>query len=137
MSVFHAVRSSVNSIPDVSGRVYHAEALKNAAAPFVFWLQTGEEYEQDLNGRTELGEDRCELHIVTKNLEALDSISASVREAVEGLQGTAVNGILYEQIEVRQISPVINEHEVNLYRKVYEVTIRYQQDNSGGVLPSG
>jgi len=137
MSVFQAVRSAVNGIAAVSGKVYHAEALKNAAAPFVFWLQTGEEYEQSLSGRTELGEDLYELHIVTKNLETLDSISADVRAAVEGLQGSTVNGILYEQLEVRQISPVINEHEVNLYRKVYEVTIHYQQDDSGGVLPSG
>lgn len=136
MSVFQPVRNAVNGIAAVSGKVYHAEALKNASAPFVFWLQTGEQYEQTLEGRTELGEDRYELHIVTKNLEDLDSISASVRDAVEGLQGTTVNGILYEQMEVRQISPVINEHEVNLYRKVYEVTIRYQRDSSGGVLPS-
>ena len=135
MSVFQAVRSAVNSIPEVSGRVYHAEALKNAAAPFVFWLQTGEDYEEDLNGRTELGEDRYELHIVTKNLEALDSISASVREAVEGLQGTTVNGILYEIVKLSQISPVINEHEVNCYRKVYEVAVYYQAEESED-LPS-
>ena len=135
MSVFQAVRSAVNSIPEVSGRVYHAEALKNAAAPFVFWLQTGEDYEEDLNGRTELGEDRYELHIVTKNLEALDSISASVREAVESLQGTTVNGILYEIVKLRQISPVINEHEVNCYRKVYEVAVYYQAEEPE-VLPS-
>lgn len=135
MSVFQAVRSAVNSIPEVSGRVYHAEALKNAAAPFVFWLQTGEEFEQDLNGRTELGRDQYELHIVTKNLEALDSISASVREAVESLQGTTVNGILYEIVKLSQISPVINEHEVNCYRKVYEVAVYYQAEEPE-VLPS-
>ena len=135
MSVFQAVRSAVNSIPEVSGRVYHAEALKNAAAPFVFWLQTGEEYERTLEGRTELGTDQYELHIVTKNLEALDSISASVREAVEGLQGTTVNGILYEVVRLQQISPVINEHEVNLYRKVYEITVHYQAEESE-ILPS-
>lgn len=135
MSVFQAIRSAVNNIPEVSGRVYHAEALKNAAAPFVFWLQTGEEYERTLEGRTELGTDQYELHIVTKNLEALDSISTSVREAVEGLQGTTVNGILYEVVRLQQISPVINEHEVNLYRKVYEITVCYQAEESE-ILPS-
>lgn len=128
MSVFLAVKNAVNGIQAVSGKVYHAEALKNASAPFVFWLQTGEQYEQDLLSRTELGEDRYELHIVTKNLEALDTISADVRAAVESLQGITENGILYEHIEVRQISPVINEHEVNLYRKVYEITINYQEE---------
>ena len=136
MSVFQAVRSAINGIEAVSGKVYHAEALKNAAAPFVFWLQTGEEFEQDLNGRTELGRDQYEVHIVTKNLEALDAISAELREAVEALQQNTVNGILYEIIRVRQISPVINEHEVNLYRKVYEIDIFYQGEPSGGDLPS-
>ncbi len=127
MSVFQAVRSAVNGIPAVAGRVFHAEALKNAAAPFVFWVQTGEEYGQTLEGRTGLGEDRYELHIVTRNLESLDSISASVRAAAEALQGETENGILYERIQIRQISDVINEHEVNLYRKVYELTINYQE----------
>lgn len=135
MSVFQAVRSAINGIEAVSGKVYHAEALKNAAAPFVFWLQTGEEFEQDLNGRKELGRDQYELHIVTKNLEALDSISASVREAVEALQGTTVNGILYEIVKLSQISPVINENEVNCYRKVYEVAVYYQAEESED-LPS-
>lgn len=137
MSVFQAVRSAINGIEAVSGKVYHAEALKNAAAPFVFWLQTGEEFEQDLNGRTELGRDQYELHIVTKNLEALDAISAELREAVEALQGSTVNGILYEIIRVRQITTVINEHEVNLYRKVYEIDIFYQEEEAEAALPSG
>lgn len=128
MSVFRAVRTAINGISAVSGKVYHAEALKNASAPFVFWLQTEEQFQQTLEGRTELGEDQYEVHIVTKNLEALDSISASVREAVEALQGEIQNGIRYEAVTVRQISPVINEHEVNLYRKVYEVTINYQEE---------
>ena len=136
MSVFQPVRNAVNGIAAVSGKVYHAEALKNASAPFVFWLQTGEQYEEALDGRTELDEDRYELHIVTKNLEDLDSISASVREAVEALQGTEISGVLYEGIRISQISPVLNEHEVNLYRKVYEITIFYQGEPSGGDLPS-
>ena len=128
MSVFQAVRDAVNSITDVHGKVYHATALKNASAPFVFWVQTGERYEQTLEGRTELGEDQYEIHIVTKNLEALDGISAQTRTAVEALQGSTVNGIRYERIQLMQISPVIDEREVNLYRKVYELTINYQEE---------
>ena len=128
MSVFQAARDAINGIPEVQGRVFHATALKNAAAPFVFWIQTGERYEQTLEGRTELGEDQYEIHIVTKNLEALDGISAAVRSVVEALQGSTVNGVRYEQIQIMQISPVIDEREVNLYRKVYELTINYQEE---------
>lgn len=128
MSVFRAVRDAVNGIIAVSGRVYHAEALKNAEAPFVFWLQTGERFEQTLEGRTALGEDRYELHVVTRNLNDLDSISSEVRSRVEALQGTEENGILYEYVNIEQVSPVINEHEVNLYRKVYDITINYQEE---------
>lgn len=128
MSVFQAVRDAVNGIADVHNRVYHATALKNAAAPFVFWIQTGERYEQTLEGRTELGEDQYEIHIVTKNLEALDDISAEVRAKVEALQGETINSVQYERIQIMQISPVIDEREVNLYRKVYELTINYQEE---------
>lgn len=128
MSVFDAVYDAVNTIPAVAGRVFHAEALKNATVPFVFWIQESESFEKALEGYTELGEDHYEIHIVTKNLSALNSISADVKQAVAALEGKAENGILYENIEINQISPVINEREINLYRKVYSLTVNYQEE---------
>lgn len=128
MSVFDAVYQAVDTIPAISGRVFHAEALKNAAAPFVFWMQTGENFEQTLEGYTELGEDRYEIYIVTKNLADMNTIANAVRGAIIALQGETVNGVLYERMEISQVSPVINEHEVNLYRKVYSLVINYQEE---------
>lgn len=125
--VIDAVLDALASVPAVRGKLYHAEALKGATAPFVFWLQTGERYEEDLNGPTELEEARYEFHTVAKNLDSLNKISRAVRNAILPLQGQTKGGILFEHVVLSQISPVINEHEVNLYRKVYEITINYQE----------
>lgn len=128
MSVFDPVLGVLKAIPAITDKVYHAEALKNASAPFVFWIQEGESFEKALEGYTELGENRYEIHIVTKNLSSLDDISKAVWKAVTGLEGTTAGGYLYESIEISQISPVINEREINLYRKVYSLAINYQEE---------
>ena len=122
-----AVIEALRENAGLTGKLYHAEALKGATAPFVFWVQTGERYKEDLSGPTELEEADFEFHTVAKNLDSLNKISLAVRRALLSLQGQTVNGILYERVVLTQISPTINEHEVNLYRKVYEVTINYQE----------
>lgn len=127
MSVFDGIYNVINAVPAVHGKVYHAEALKGAAAPFVFWLQTGERFEQALDGYTELGTDTYEVHIVTKNLTTLALIAKEVRNAIIAMQGTTAGGVQYERVDISQFSPVINEHEVNLYRKVYSITVNYQE----------
>ena len=126
MSVFDAVKAAVEAAADLSGSVFHVEALKNAAPPFAFWLQTREETEQALDGYTELDTAAFELHICSRYLDQLDAKAAAARTAVISLQGTETEDVLYERINIRQITPVIHEREVGLYRKVYEITINYQ-----------
>ena len=77
MSVFDPIKTAMESIQYMTGKVYHAEALKNAQPPFVFWIQNTEDAEEDLNGYTELCEAGFEIHIVTRNLETLDALAAA------------------------------------------------------------
>ena len=126
MSVFDPIKAAVETAAELTGSVFHVEALKNASAPFAFWLQIREETEQALDGYTELDTAGYELHICSKYLEQLDEKAAAARAAVISLQGTEADGVLYERINIRQITPVIHEREVGLYRKVYEITIEYQ-----------
>ena len=126
MSVFDPIKAALETVSGLTGKVYHAEALKNASAPFVFWLQTGESFEQALDGYTELGENLYEIHLVAKRLDTLDPAASAARAAVIALQGTTADGVLFERIDIRQISPLIHEKEVGLYRKVYQLDVNYQ-----------
>ena len=126
MSVFDPIRAAVEATTGLTGKVYHAEALKNASAPFAFWIQIREETEQALDGYTELDTSAFELHLCSSHLDQLDTMSAAARSAVIGFQGTTSGGILYERVNIRQITPVIREREVGLFRKVYEITINHQ-----------
>ena len=126
MNVFDPVRAAVETASGLTGKIYHAEALKNAAPPFAFWLQEREETEQALDGYTELETAGFELHLCSRYLDELDTKAAAARSAVIGLQGTESGGVLYERVNIRQISPVIHEREIGLFRKVYEITINHQ-----------
>lgn len=126
MSVFDPIRTAVENATGLTGKVYHAEALKNVSAPFAFWIQIREETEQALDGYTSLDTSAFELHLCSSYLDQLDTMAAAARSAVIGFQGTASGGILYERVNIRQITPVIREREVGLFRKVYEITINHQ-----------
>lgn len=124
--IFQPVITALKAITGMSDKVYHAEALKNAAAPFIFWLQTLEDEEQALDGYTGLLSASMEIHVVAKNLASLNSISKAARSAVIALQGTTSGGFLFEKVAVQLATPVIDEREVGLFRKVYSVNIQYQ-----------
>lgn len=112
----------------ISCKIYHAEALKGASAPFVFWLQVNEDEDEDLAGLTGLRTDSYEFHCCARTLAELNALSYAVRSALFSVHGTVKNGYVYERITVRMTSPVLHEKEVGLYRKVYLATIHYQEE---------
>lgn len=112
----------------ITGKIYHAEALKGASPPFVFWLQSEEDESTDLSGLTGLKTDSYEFHCCTRTLAELNALSSAVRSALLSVQQIAKNGYVYERTTVRLTSPVLHEKEVGLYRKVYLATINYQEE---------
>lgn len=126
MSVIDPIITQLRTITGLTNKVYHAEALKNAEAPFVFWLQTAESIEQALDGYTSLESAGFEVHVVAKKLASLDTMSAAVRAAIIAFQGTTSGGYIYERVNIRMASPEIHEKEVSLYRKVFRFDIDYQ-----------
>ena len=125
--LFDPFKSAIETVPALTGQVYHAEALKNASPPFAFWLQDEEDAEEDLSGYNELQVAAFELHFCARKLETLEPIARAAKSAVLALQGSTADGILYERILVRQSSPLITEKEVGLYRKVYRISVNYQE----------
>lgn len=125
--IFDAIKTAIETVPELTGKVYHAEALKNASAPFAFWLQDEEDAEEDLAGYTELQRASFELHLCARKLETLGPMAHAVKSAVAALQGSVENSVLYEHILIRQISPEILEKEVGLFRKVYRISVDFQE----------
>lgn len=114
-------------ITGINGQVYHAEALKNAKAPFIFWYQTGESITQTLSGYTELRHANFEVSIVAANLASLEEISEDTVEAAISAQNETYGGYRYDVVDIEGVSPTLNEHAVNLYRKSYNIRIDYQK----------
>ena len=125
--LFDPIKNAVETVESLSGSVFHAEALKNATPPFAFWLQDEEDAEEDLSGYTELQNAAFELHFCARKLETLEPITRAAKKAILSLQGKTLDGVLYERILIRQSSPLITEKEVGLYRKVYRISVNYQE----------
>ena len=66
MTLDEIIKTTLEPVTGLDGHVYPVEALKNAAPPFAFYLQTAEDEEDTLDGRTGLLEATFEVHIVAK-----------------------------------------------------------------------
>jgi len=115
-----AVITALKTITGMSNKVFHAQALKTATAPFIFWVQYEDDTEQALDGYTDLHSASYEIHIVAENVDALNTLSSAAKEKIIALQGGS-----FDRVDISMTSPLIDEREVNLYRKVYNIKINY------------
>ena len=107
---------------------YPAEALKTAAAPFVFYLQMTWEDEDALDGPTGLLSAAFEINCVAATYAGLVGLCADVLPTLRSLQGRHFERLLIEQADVRQASPDLKEKETNLFRRMYILQIYYQEE---------
>lgn len=130
MTPENMILTVLEPIAGLKGKVYPMEALKNATAPFVFYRQTAEEEDDDLDGRNGLHTATFEIHCVARSYAALVSLSGSVRQALQYTQGRIYAGLLIERVKVRQASPDLYEREVNMMRRAYTLQLDYQGGNN-------
>ena len=116
-------------IADFDDKVYPSEALKNASAPFAFYRLLQDECEQDLSGDTELSFSRFELHIVAKTLVQVGQLADAARAELRRLAGCTVHGRYVERVRISLASPDLHDREVELFRRVYNVEIWWQEDD--------
>ena len=130
MTLDKIIKATLEPIAGLDGHVYPLEGLKNATPPFAFYLQTAEDEEDTLDGRTGLLEAAFEVHIVAKTYANLIWLAGSAKLALQELQGTTHEDLLIERASVRQTSPDLKETEVNLYRRVYTLRVNYQKEEN-------
>lgn len=128
MTPEQAILAALEPIAGLAGKVYPLEGLKNATAPFVFYLRQAEDEEESLDGPTGLLSATFEVNCVAATYAGLTSLARAVRSVLQALQGTAHGGLLIERATVRQASPDLREREVNLYRRMYVLQINYQEE---------
>lgn len=125
-----AIKTALEPIKDLASKVYPLEGLKNATAPFVFYLRlTGDENDA-LDGPTGLLTASFEINCVARTYAEQLALCGAVRQALKRLQGREFPGLLIERIRIRQQSPDLKETEVNLYRRMYVLQINYQEVNT-------
>lgn len=130
MTPEQAILTVLEPIEGLKGKVYPAEALKNASAPFVFYLQHAEDEEETLDGPTGLMSATFEINCVAQNYATLIWLAGAVRPALQRLQGNTYGDLLIERASVRQASPDLKETEVKLYRRMFQLDFRYQKEEN-------
>ncbi len=126
MTPENAIVTVLEPIDGLRHKVYPVDALKNATAPFVFYVQREEDAAETLEGCTDLQTATFEIHCVAKSYAALVALAGAVRTALRDMQGKTYGGLLIERAKVRQASPDLNEREVKLLRRVYTLQLDYQ-----------
>lgn len=123
------VKSTLEEISGLPGRVFPVEALKNAQPDFVFYKSISQDEEDALDGPTGLLTAEIEVHCVAASYGALVGLCRSVRSRLRNLTGTIHGGTLIERAVVRQATPDLRETEVNLFRRAYALQLDYQEVN--------
>lgn len=130
MTPEQAILTVLEPIDGLRGKVYPAEALKNATAPFVFYLQHSDDEEETLEGPTGLMSATFEINCVAQSYATLIWLVGAVRPALQSMQGNTYEGLLIERASVRQASPDLKEKEVGLYRRMLHLEIHYQKEEN-------
>jgi len=130
MTPEQAILTVLEPIDGLRGKVYPAEALKNATAPFVFYLQHSDDEEETLEGPTGLMSAVFEINCVAQSYATLIWLVGAVRPALQSMQGNTYEGLLIERASVRQASPDLKEKEVGLYRRMLHLEIHYQKEEN-------
>jgi len=130
MTPEQAILTVLEPIDGRRGKVYPAEALKNATAPFVFYLQHSDDEEETLEGPTGLMSAVFEINCVAQSYATLIWLVGAVRPALQSMQGNTYEGLLIERASVRQASPDLKEKEVGLYRRMLHLEIHYQKEEN-------
>lgn len=128
MTPEQAILTVLEPIEELRYKVYPAEAIKNAAAPFVFYLQHTEDEEETLDGPTGLMSALFEVNCVAQSYASMLWLVSTVRPALQSMQGCTYGDLLIERVSVRQASPDLKEKEVGLYRRMLQLEIHYQKE---------
>lgn len=127
MTPDQAIKTALEPIEGLASKVYPLEGLKNATAPFVFYLRLSGDEDDALDGPTGLLTASFEINCVARTYAELIALCGGVRPVLQQLQGREFPGLLIERAKVRQQSPDLKETEVNLYRRMYVLQINYQE----------
>lgn len=130
MTPEEAILTVLEPLDGLRGKVYPAEALKNATAPFVFYLQHVEDEEETLERPTGLMSATYEINCVATSYATLIWLVGAVRPALQFMQGKTYGDLLIERASVRQASPDLKEKEVGLYRRMLSLELRYQKEEN-------
>lgn len=131
MSPEKLIVAAMEPLQALRGKVFPVEALKNATAPFVFFVPAEEPEEEALDGLTGLAVWAGTVHVVTETYAELIDLVPRVRAELRALMGRTVDDLFVEYVTIRGTSPDLKEREVDLYRRALNVRIHYQkEDNS-------
>ena len=123
-----AISAVLETIEQLRDNVFPVEAIKNATAPFVFYLSHNDDDSEDLNGCTGLCSGLFEVNVVAQTYAQLLQLTQDVKAALRSMQGATFGDLLVERASVRMASPELKEREVHLYRRMLELRLNYQYE---------
>jgi hypothetical protein len=126
MTFEEALRAELDTITELTGKVFPLNATEGVKAPYVIYLSSEGIQDKTLQGYISSKEVDCEINILHDSYASVKSLTRSVLSKFLSFQGRIIgdNGPLIQNVTYEK--PVeLYESEVFLYRSVLDVKFRF------------
>lgn len=127
MSIDEIITAAIGSIAGLAGKVYPYTAIKDAAAPFVFYIQTAAAENEELDGLSGLKSAEYELHVVASTNAGAQLLGDAVKTTMQTLALTDRGGVHFGRAVCDQRAPTMNETQVGLWRRPLFLHLDYTE----------
>lgn len=125
MAIEEIISAQLSTITGLSGKVQPVRANQATSAPYLVYRQTGGSGHDSLNSFDGPYKADYELNILATTYASMKTIAAAVLAKLKSLQGNTYSGTLIQAVMVDENSPELEEIEVNLYRKIINLSLIY------------
>ena len=130
MTTDELIVTTVGSVAGLNGKVYPYTALKDASAPFCFYLQTSESEEEVLEGLSGLKSAEYEIHVVAATQAAAQLLGAAAMKALQDLAQTDSGDIHVGRSFCKMTAPIVDERDVGMWRKPLLLHLDYTKESA-------
>jgi hypothetical protein len=123
-----ALRNELNVIPELYNKIFPTHAPENKKAPYLVYFLSRYEPLKTLNGFKNYYEASYLLNILASSYEEMKDLTKKVGDVVSTfLKRNIGEGRIYVSDLSLRKAPETFEHELQLYRGIWEVTVWYKE----------
>lgn len=125
MEVEKAVRAKINTIAELTNKVFPLSAPEGTTAPYVVYVTTADTETDTLGGWIGSYDATVEINVIHSSYSGMKSMSKTVISALKTLNDSTYGGVDFQAVHIDSNQPELYEKEIDMYRKIINFTANY------------